>query len=398
MARKNMRVLPSGKYQAMETIHFDDGSTKRVYGTGLTPDKAKTALKHKIEKEMDKFRFGQTIEDGEVSLGDTVHHYLENQETYDVTGHKKRDTTLDVDILAYEKFIKPLPIAKKKMKDVHVADCMDWQQQVNKIKSHSGKTPSASYKNRAFTLMKKVIDRYTARMEIRSPMDAIERWKNPVKSRNELDSSILSTDDLQKLVDYCLERIDDDDDKPAALLFILFCYCRSGEALALQKRDYGHKEHEHEIFVNRTIIHHNKISEDGRTKSRDSIRYLHLPPVAIMIVEKKIRKCKNDTDLIFTTANGNIIDTSNLNTYFKRLLKRLRIASEGLHVHNLRTIGITYTQALDGDSHGVERRAGHSSVSTTEKYYTGATKQQVSSADRAADIFANQLTKKAPPN
>ena len=133
----------------------------------------------------------------------------------------------------------------------------------------------------------------------------------------------------------------------------------------IKKRDWNGKIGE--LSIKRTGAY-----EDGRTKTKNSIRILTPPAAAATILH---RRCEgiNADDLIFSGTKKNVLlSPSNLNKKLKRWLKEAGI-NKDLHPHSLRGSSGTYLLDHDVPIEVVSRMFGHQNVSTTQNFYSAYT-------------------------
>ena len=377
--------LQSGNVRVNDTITLDDGTRKRYFASGRTTQEAEAALQAKVAYDNDYIRFGESLKNGEVNLFEAIEALFITQKTeiLDGKGRPKRETSIARDKDVYMCQIKPFKQFDKLIKDLYPKDFSDWRKWVNQqCVKNTHKPLAADTKNRALTILRAATrDYYNGTCNV-SPLNGISRWR-----RNKPNVQALVEDEIQSVFAYCNANPSDNAD---IVMLIILIYCRPGEALALKVKDYDADKHM--LHINRTVIDHNRLSEDGRCKTADSIRDVAVPQLAHDII---MRHCgdKDADDLLFPApkgAKGKCKDESDFNHYFKRLLKHCGI-EKNLHAHNLRTTGISYAQYKGASVYGVAGNAGHSNISTTLRNYTMIYNSQKTDATNIMDkAFSRQ--------
>lgn len=162
------------------------------------------------------------------------------------------------------------------------------------------------------------------------------------------------------------------------LLIKLLCYSgmRIGECLGLKYSDI----HDNEIHVVRQY----SMGEIKPPKynSQRNIPLHYKVKVSLeehrKIHEQEMRKYKYETDYIFTTEKGKLLDISNITRSFKRLYAR-----EGIQAHSFHTYRRTFCTKLceaDVPLEVASKLLGHKSLEITAKHYALVSK---SSKDNA---------------
>jgi len=143
----------------------------------------------------------------------------------------------------------------------------------------------------------------------------------------------------------------------------IFTGMRLGELLALQWSDIDWRGGT--IRVRRSVWH----GQFQEPKSRGSVRTIGMSPrLAAVLMEHKINATWNEPDLVFTTAEGQLIDPSNLR---QRVYEpSLRLAGlRKMRIHDLRH---TFASLLINQGENlkyVQQQLGHASITTTVDRY-----------------------------
>ena len=386
--KENTRKLPSGNIQKVCTYEFPDGTKKRVYGTGKTQREAEKALSDKIKAIERKISTGIDYDIGELTLKEALEECLVRRRTELLPGKERvrRSETCDRDEYAVKALLYPLKtIMKKKVSELTTYDVLLWKQSADRIKTKNNTLFRADSKNRAFAVLKDVLSSYSRTQGVLDVSLGIEGWVRTRKNKTQDD--VLTPDEIKKLFKLCKEY--EGDFKYDACMFQIITYLRPGELLALKFKDYDKEKHT--LYVRRTIVSHNKISEDNRVKTRDSLRTVQLPEIAENIILRRSEN-KRPGDLLFSHS-GNVYDTTTYNKFIKRIMKKLDI-NKTLTAHALRRSGITFAAMNGADMYGVSANAGHSDIATTEKYYTAIYESKKKSASSVMGEALSGLNEK----
>lgn len=386
--KNNTRRLPSGNIQKSCTYELSDGTKKRVYGTGKNTREAEKALKEKIKAIEREVSTGISYDLGEFTLQEALERCLIRRREEVLPGKERarRPETCMRDEYAVQALLYPLKtLMKKKVSELTSYDILLWKQSADRMRTKRRGLFKADSKNRAFSVLKDVLAAYSQSEGVPDVSMGINGWVRVKKNKTEDD--VLTPEEIGRLFDLCKEH--EGDFKYDACMFQVITYLRPGELFALKFKDFDKENHI--LHIRRTVIAHNRISEDNRVKTKDSLRAVLLPQMAEDIILRRIKDKRQD-DLVFSYS-GDIYDTTTYNKFIKRIMKSLGI-EKPLTPHALRRSGITFAAMSGADMYGVAANAGHSDISTTQKYYTAIYESKKKSASNVMEKALLNLQKK----
>ncbi len=401
-APKNKRILPSGKIQVVRTYTFDNGKKQRIYGTGDTEEAAISAMNGKIKDIQDRITFGDAIDAGEITIKQAIELFLykEEHEVGENKGRPLRSSTVMRDHHVCKSLLFPFEeLVSTKVKELAPIQCIRWKDAVVKMKSSYGRPFGTDYKNRAIFLLHASIDPYYTNTLQESPVKVIVPWKKIHKKKTEKD--ILLPEEIYVFLNYCSEHFDDYRAQAAWLQLQIFI--RPGEILALKVKDYNPIQrilHIQRTLIKKTEYDEKKkknvereyISKDGEVKTEESDRLIPLSESICDFLNSAIKN-KGQEDLMFPCRTGGAGNEGTYNKWFKKTLKACGI-NKNLHVHNLRTSGISLAAYAGADVDGISKIAGHSSIAVTQEFYTAVyERKKKEAADKVADAFSALLNK-----
>ena len=160
------------------------------------------------------------------------------------------------------------------------------------------------------------------------------------------------------------------------LQFILYTYCREGEADTLTWSDWNQGDLIH-IHKTWSKDENDKYFVDNRPKTEDSDRFIHLPVQVIGILNSRYMEVEGTAlgkpdSWIFPAVKNKTKPLSESTTYnrHKEALRRAGLKSN-MRVHDLRHSGISFNirnSQVDCLS-ALSKQAGHSSRAITENIY-----------------------------
>ncbi len=181
--------------------------------------------------------------------------------------------------------------------------------------------------------------------------------------------------------------------------FLILTYIRSGEACALQVKDFKSlPDGTGRISINKTITkayENEKVSYKlGSPKTKTSRRTIKISKIAADIIRNRIAG-KKPTDFIWSQADGNFLKPSNTCNAFKKVLAKSGI-NKTLRLHDLRHSGISFAIRHHPEQLvNISKLAGHKSIAITADIYYNFLQ---SSTDATADLISvefNNILEKA---
>ena len=358
-----------------------DGTVERLEGSGKNRVDARAALEKNIEKRNEKIQYGMKKDNGESTLAEAVKLLIEERsKEYDREKGReaRRDVSTQRDWDVYRSLLCPFKIADKKLNTIFMKDMEAYRKELSNARYDKRTTKkkhepeyayySASTLNRIIRLVVAAVDEYYMYRPEKSPAIVLKQFKQSTPAKTKAD--FLVGDEIEKALRYFQQMREQNKyplDITCANVFTiaLLIGARPGEILGLRKRDWNGKIGE--LSIKRTGAY-----EDGRTKTKNSIRILTPPAAAATILH---RRCEgiNADDLIFSGTKKNVLlSPSNLNKKLKRWLKEAGI-NKDLHPHSLRGSSGTYLLDHDVPIEVVSRMFGHQNVSTTQNFYSAYT-------------------------
>ncbi|WP_185960090.1 tyrosine-type recombinase/integrase [Planococcus soli] len=185
------------------------------------------------------------------------------------------------------------------------------------------------------------------------------------------------------------------------LLFTTLAYSglRIGELVSLKESDIDFKTNE--VNVNKTYYNpKNSIKEFKllTPKTRGSVRKFELDPFVIQLLKEHIKqhkevKMKNrrvykDQGFIFADAQGYPPTVKKVAIRLQRLMKMMK-TDKHITPHSFRHTNISLLIEANVPIGEIQRRAGHTDITTTMNIYTHMTKHTKS---QASDLFSSHLS------
>lgn len=176
-----------------------------------------------------------------------------------------------------------------------------------------------------------------------------------------------------------------------AILFIMWTFCRLGEAQALQWKDINIDDGILSITKSYSRV---KIREGAKvgqyqykivkTKNKKN-RTFKMSQMALDAISeyKKIKKPKSDDEYVFSTKHG-ILTTTSITRMYDNIISRTDGIDHNKHVtiHGLRHTGISYFLRHGVPVEVVSRMAGHQSIQITiDTYYSVIEEQKQKALD-----------------
>lgn len=183
-----------------------------------------------------------------------------------------------------------------------------------------------------------------------------------------------------------------------AFLLALSTGLREGELLALKYSDIKHGA----VTVSRQLNEHYRIGSDGsremvsvlkEPKSVNSSRSVPIPENVMTVFEEhrsrhieEMRKNGYETDFIFTTAGGRLLNKGNFRHAWKRHLKRIGVPYRKFHACRATYCTLLCRRGVPLET--ASKLMGHSSVAITAQFYRMIdTGELRSAAEKINDLF-----------
>ena len=178
--------------------------------------------------------------------------------------------------------------------------------------------------------------------------------------------------------------------------FLILTYIRSGEACALQVKDFKSlSDGTGRISITKSVTKdYDGKCKIGTTKTKTSRRNIKLSKIATDIIKNRIKN-KKPNDYIWSQNDGSFLKPSNVSNAFKKILAKTEI-NKTLKLHDLRHTGISFAiRHRPEQLANISKMAGHKSIAVTADIYNHFTQQSV---DNTADLisleFENVLNEK----
>jgi len=209
----------------------------------------------------------------------------------------------------------------------------------------------------------------------RNPMDVIKISRENVKTKGIV---IFTDEEVKKIINS--EKTRYNSYNRFLFLFALGTGLRQGEILGLT---YGDIENGHVKVVKQVVN-----SDEGRkiadTKTDNSIRRVPIPKTLLDELEE-MKKGHKDTDYIFASRYGNLMDVNNLIRSYKRFLKSIGVQYKDFH-----TLRRTYATTLCENGIDINTIADllGNTVAVAAKYYAFVSdRKKQEAADKIDNIF-----------
>lgn len=262
----------------------------------------------------------------------------------------------------------------------------DIQQFMKDLKNHSenkeGEKLSYSSKKKVYELLNQYFRYKYIKEPYLNPMLTVTKPKQDVEKVNE-ELIIWDDNEIEKI---CREAA-----KPykegiegykhgLAIIFIMWSFCRIGEALALQWKDIDIGNGMLSITKSYSRVkiregvnagkYQNKIVKTKNKKNRT----FKMSQMAIDAIRgyKKIKQPKTENEYVFSTKNG-ILTVTSITRMYQNIIARTDGIDHDKHVtiHGLRHTGISYFLRHGVPVEVVSRMAGHQSIQITiDTYYS----------------------------
>lgn len=376
-------------YRCSGTQILRDGTKARFQASASTVETAKKKWQEKVDQRNYEIEYGEKKKTGNISLYEACKGMIDDWESGIPRELVKEDKVLtDASvkrlrvILEYQ--IKPTKISSVLVKDIRPVDCDIWRDEVNRMKSRTGKLLSDSTKQRAYALIDDTLDYY---LKHENPMSRASKKGWHQKANTKTKNNVLQPNEVMKVEEYCQEKIampvtKQDPTYASMTLVMIYCYMRPGELYALQKRDWDSSN---------CILHIRRTGKykDGRTKTKESLRDFFVPKQAAQILDSRCEGLE-PYDRIFSALSGGIISDSAYRAWLLKMLKFLDIKKEAFSPHKLRGTGISYSIYMGVPAEIASQNAGHSNVTTTFNWYKATYEDEKFAAIKAYEQALEQ--------
>ena len=411
--RKELPKLPKGMGAYDYLPNGDIRYRKSVKGTrisvtGTTISEVNKLMKQKEDETLKKIKIGIKKE-STGTLQENMNEWM--------TLYKKEDViprTYDRIESTYLTHIVGSELGTMQEKSIKSEDI---QRFMKELKNHADKKED---KDLSYSSKKKVyelLNQYFRYRYIKEPyLNPMLQVTKPKQDVEKVDEELIVWDD------YEIEKICREASKPfregvegykhgLAIIFIMWIFCRIGEALALQWKD---------IDIDNSMISITK--SYSRIRIRDGInagkyeykivktknkknRTFKMSQMAIDAIKeyKSIKKPKSENEYVFST-NNKILTVTSITRMYSNIIDRTEGIDHTKHVtmHGLRHTGISYFLRHGVPIEVVSRMAGHQSIQITiDTYYSVIEEQKQKAIDdlnKAARINYLDLEEESESN
>lgn len=360
-------VKDNGKwkcYCTVQNVVQENGKKWRPAARGTTKREAREKLEQKIqakELELEKASVeAEKIEACSNSLVEQLKSYAILKQDDD--GLKCGSIKDKHEII--RNLIEPYPIGKKKVDAVQRSDVKDWLGTIRKTKSENRC-------KKAYNVLTDFYTNYYCNEVNVNYANPAYGFKFNVKKSKADPMKVFDNDETKLYLNAC-EKLGE---RGEILQFILYTYCREGEADTLTWSDWNQNDL---IHIHRTWSkdRNDKYIVDSRPKTPDSDRYIHLPEQVISLLNVRYARVegtefgKPDAWIFPAVKNKHkpLSESTTMN-WHKEALKIAGL--KHMRVHDLRHSGISFNirnSQVDCLS-ALSKQAGHSSRAITESIY-----------------------------
>lgn len=358
------------------TVYLPDGRKWRPTANGKTKRIARERLEEKIAARAIELEAAGRSEETEPSEKkvDTTNTLTEQLKAYAIlkqqgkvkaVGRKLKERSIDDKNELIENLIKPYKIGSIEVGKLTRKDIVEW---LDKLKA-AGK--SEKRQKGAYNLLTDFYNNYYC-LEINpSYTSPATGFRFEIK-KSKADPMRIFDNDCTRLY---LKACEEMGERGDILQFILYTYCREGEADTLTWSDWNQSNL---IHIHRTWSKDKdgKYIVDNKPKTPDSDRYIHLPEQVVAILNARYAEVegteygKPDAWIFPAVRNRHkpLSESTTMN-WHREALKRAGLKHS--RVHDLRHSGISFNirnSQVDCLS-ALSKQAGHSSRAITESIY-----------------------------
>ena len=352
------------------TVYLPDGKKWRPTANGKTKKIARERLDEKIAAKGIELEKAGKIE-SESGTSNTLVKQLKNyavlkqQGKVKAVGRKLKERSIDDKNELIENLIKPYKIGNIEVGKLTRKDIIEW---LDSLKTE-GKTEKRQ--KGAYNLLTDFYNNYYCLEVNPSFTNPATGFRFEIK-KSKADPMKILDDSSTKLY---LKACEEMESRGDILQFILYTYCREGEADTLTWSDWNQGDLLH---IHRTWSKDKdgKYIVDNKPKTPDSDRYIRLPTQVVMILNARYAAVEGTEygkpdAWIFPAIRDKrkpLSESTTMN-WHKEALKRAGL--KHLRVHDLRHSGISFNirnSQADCIS-ALSKQAGHSSRAITESIY-----------------------------
>lgn len=351
------------------SVTQSNGKPWRPSSYGKTKKAAREKLEAKLKKkaleleQTEQSEVAKTPKD--INISNTL---VEQLKIYAVK--KQQDKHLKLGSIKDKKdlirnMIEPYDIGKKQVNEIQRSDISEW---IATIRKKSGENRC----KKAYNVITDFYTNYYCMTENINYPNPAHGFKFSVQKSKADPMRIFDNDETALYLKACEEMGERGD----ILQFILYTYCREGEADTLTWSDWNQGDLIH-IHKTWSKDENDKYFVDNRPKTEDSDRFIHLPVQVIGILNSRYMEVEGTAlgkpdSWIFPAVKNKTKPLSESTTYnrHKEALRRAGLKSN-MRVHDLRHSGISFNirnSQVDCLS-ALSKQAGHSSRAITENIY-----------------------------
>lgn len=274
-----------------------------------------------------------------------------------------RATTVQSYTKSYEQFLA-LQLGETKLRDIDPLKINNWLLSID----------GAKRKFHAFKILRQMLNK--AKKLALLPYNPCDNVQAPPNVQD-YNPAVLTASDAQAYLQHFKNT-----NIETAILIALGAGLRRSEIVALDWRDIVRGI----ITVDNAITSVAGLANDDLPKSQFSIRKVHLPPSINERLEQL--RCADDVPVVQNTEGGRI-NPDNLTKEYVRLRNQLPAGVLRIPFKNLRHTSLTLTAEAGVDIFAVSRRAGHSSINITSRYYLRPHESiDINAANKLDTVFA----------
>ena len=357
-------VKDKGGWKYYCTVYLPDGTKWRPSTHGKTKRIAREKLDAKIiakEEELEQQKDIEPVKNDSNTLVEQLKAYavLKKEEK-----NLKRSSIKDKHELI-KNMVEPYEIGKMQVDKIKRSDISEWIQLIRKDKSENRC-------KKAYNLITDYYsNHYCTNVNINYPNPAYGFKFSVAKSKAD-PLQIFDNSETRLYLKACEEM----GRKGDILQFILYTYCREGEADTLTWSDWNKNDLIH-IHKTWSKDENDKLYVDNKPKTRYSDRYIHLPYQVIALLNSRYAEVEGTeygkpNSWIFPAVKNKRKPLSESTTYnwHKEALKRAGLKPD-MRVHDLRHSGVSINirnSEVDCIS-ALSKQCGHSSRAITESIY-----------------------------